>query len=73
MDVGNGRAIWDLYLAFIHRLDGMIGRARYNSEAFKDDSITCMLRVLERPLETFTSNPQWHLSDLPDLIERGRG
>jgi hypothetical protein len=64
----------DLYLAFIHRLDGMIGRARYNSEAFNiDDSITYMLSNLETLLETFTSNPQWHLSDLPDLIERGRG
>jgi hypothetical protein len=51
----------------------MIGRTQSHSEAFNDDSITYILSDLERLLETFTSYPQLHLSDLPDLIERGRG
>lgn len=29
-------------VAFIDRPDGMIGRAQYNSEAFKNDAITYM-------------------------------
>ena len=71
MDVGNGGAVWDLYLAFIDQPDGIIGRAQYNSEAFEDDTITRMLRDLETVLKTFSSQPQLHVSDLPDLIERG--
>ena len=71
MDVGNGGAVWDLYLAFIDQPNGIIGRAQYNSEAFEDDTITRMLRDLETVLKTFSSQPQLHVSDLPDLIERG--
>ncbi len=53
------------------RTQGIIGRAQYNSEASEDDTITHMLRGLERILEIFSSHPQLRLSDLPDMIERG--
>jgi non-ribosomal peptide synthetase component F len=70
MDVGNGGGIWDLYVAFIDRPDGMIGRAQYNPDIFEDDTITNMLRDLQIVLETMTLQPQLHLSDLPNLIGR---
>jgi surfactin family lipopeptide synthetase A len=70
MDVGNGGGILDLYMAFIDRPDGMIGRAQYNPDLFKADTITYMLRDLQTVLETLTRQPQLHLSDLPNLNER---
>jgi Condensation domain len=69
MDAGNGGAMWDLYLAFIDRSDGMIGRAHYNSDAFRDESITHMLGDLEALLERSTSGPGLRLSDLSGVIE----
>jgi hypothetical protein len=48
MDVGNGGAAWDPYLAFIDQPNGIIGRAQYNSEAFEDDTITHVLYNLRR-------------------------
>jgi non-ribosomal peptide synthetase component F len=70
MDIGNGGGIWDLYVAFIDRPDGMLGRAQYNPDLFKADTITYMLRDLQTVLETLTLQPQLHLSDLPNLNER---
>ena len=70
MDVGNGGAVWDLYMAFIDRPDGMMGRAQYNPDMFTDDAISWMLRDLETVLETLTLQPQLHLSGLPNLIAR---
>jgi Condensation domain len=71
MDVGNGGAVWDLYLAFIDRRDGMVGRAQYNPDIFSEETITRMLRDLEALLEALTLQPQLRLSDLPKLIEKG--
>jgi surfactin family lipopeptide synthetase A len=73
MDVGNGGAVWDLYMAFIDRPDGMIGRAQYNPDVFQVSAISRMLQDLETVLETLTLQPQLHLSDLPKLTEKEGG
>jgi len=65
MDVGSGGSPWDLYLAFIDRPGGMIGRAQYNPDRFGDRTITRLLRDLEALLGAATSQPQLRLSDLP--------
>jgi hypothetical protein len=65
MDVGSGGSPWDLYLAFIDRPGGMIGRAQYNPDRFGDRTITRMLRDLEALLGAATSQPHLRLSDLP--------
>ncbi len=64
MDAGNGGTMWNLYLAFIDRPDGVIGRAQYNSDIFQEETITQMLADLETLFERLTSEPHLRLSDL---------
>ena len=64
MDAGNGGTMWDLYLAFIDRPDGVIGRAQYDSDIFREEMIGQMLTDLEMLLGRLTSQPNLRLWDL---------
>jgi hypothetical protein len=52
MDVDSGGSPWPLYLAFIDRPEGIIGRVQFNSELFEIETIKRMLQDLERTFET---------------------
>jgi surfactin family lipopeptide synthetase A len=64
MDVESGGGSWDLYIAFIDRPGGMIGRAQYNPDLFEPQAIMAMLSDLENLLEIVSANPGQRLSDL---------
>ncbi len=51
MDIESGGAPWDLYIAFIDRPEGMMGRVQYNPDRFDYDTIVQMLRHYQRLLE----------------------
>ena len=52
MDVESGGSPWPLYLAFIDRPEGIIGRVQFNSELFEIEIIKRMLRDLQLFFET---------------------
>jgi len=52
MDVESGGSPWPLYLAFIDRPEGIIGRVQFNSELFEIETIKRMLRDLQLFFET---------------------
>lgn len=58
MDVGSGGASGDLYLAFIERRDGLLGRAQYNPDLFDPPAVTAILNDLRRSLEIAVRNPE---------------
>lgn len=70
MDADSGGARWELYIELSDRPEGMLGRAQYNPDIFRSETITRALRDLEVLLEVFAVQPQLHLSDLPRLLER---
>jgi non-ribosomal peptide synthetase component F len=52
MDVESGGSPWPLYLAFIDRPEGIIGRVQFNSELFEFETIKRMQQDLQRTFET---------------------
>jgi surfactin family lipopeptide synthetase A len=52
MDVESGGSPWPLYLAFIDRREGIIGRVQFNSELFEFETIKRMQQDLQRTFET---------------------
>ncbi|HXI38597.1 MAG TPA: condensation domain-containing protein [Bryobacteraceae bacterium] len=68
MDVESGGASWDLYIAFIDRPNGMIGRAQYNPDQFELPTITAMLDDLRKLLESAALNPEQRVSELRQVI-----
>jgi hypothetical protein len=72
MDAGNGGTMWNLYLAFIDCSDGVIGRAQYNSDIFREETIREMLADLESLLGRLTSQPHLRLSDLHKRNDSGK-
>jgi hypothetical protein len=64
MDAGSGGAVWDLYLAFIDEPGGLSGRAQYNSDLFKSQTITRMLRHLKSVMKAITADPGRRISNL---------
>jgi hypothetical protein len=68
MDVENGGASWDLYLAFIDRPSGMIGRAQYNPDVFELPAILATLEDLRKVLESAALNPEQRVSELRQVI-----
>jgi hypothetical protein len=64
MDVESGGAPWDLYLAFIDRPEGIMGRAQYNPDLFETGTTACMWEHLQRLLESVTANPAVRLSEI---------
>ena len=72
MDVESGGANWDLYIAFIDRPGGIIGRAQYNPDLFEPSAITAMLDDLQTLLESAALNPEQCVSELRQLIPPDR-
>jgi surfactin family lipopeptide synthetase A len=52
MDVESGGSPWPLYLAFIDRPEGIIGRAQFNPELFEIGTIKRLLQDLQLLFET---------------------
>jgi len=69
MDIQSDGAQWDLYIAFIDRPGGMMGRVQYNPEVFQNETISRMLQHYERLLESVCANPVKHLSELNFLFD----
>lgn len=57
MDVGSGGAPWDLYIAFIDRPEGIMGRLQYNPNAFESEVIGRMLHDYENVLAVLCAGP----------------
>src|SRR5207245_1970110 len=47
MDIDSGGSPWDLYLAFIDRPEGLIGRVQFNPDLFDRTTIGCLLQDLQ--------------------------
>jgi len=69
MDIESGGAPWDLYIAFIDRPEGMMGRVQYNPDRFDYETIVQMLRHYQRLLECVCANPARRLSELNFLFQ----
>ena len=68
MDLESGGAVWDLYLAFIYRPTGMLGRVQYNPDLFETETITRAVEDLQSVLDRVTRNPGVHVSELSALL-----
>ena len=68
MDAESGGAMWDLYLAFIDRAGGTIGRAQYNPDLFESATITHMLQDLQIVMNAVTADPGHCISILPPMV-----
>lgn len=64
MDVESGGSRWDLYLELSERPECLMGRAQYNPDLFKLDTLTAMLDDFQVVLKVAGSNPNQRLSDL---------
>lgn len=73
MDAESGGAMWDLYLAFIDRVGGMIGRVQYNPDLFESATITHMLQDLQIVMNAITADPGHCISILPPMVPGSRG
>lgn len=67
MDIESGGTPWDLYLAFIDRPDGIIGRVQYNTDLFEAETITRLLKHFQQLLETLSADPAQRLSEVKFL------
>lgn len=54
MDVESGGSLWDLYLAFIDRPDGLIGRTQFNPDLFDKAEIGSVLQDLQELLASMS-------------------
>jgi hypothetical protein len=70
MDANSGGSIWELYLAFIQRGAGLIGRAQYNPNIFDSATIAKILRNLENLLEGATADPAQRISALSSRMRQ---
>jgi len=64
MDVDNGGAPCDLYIAFIDNPRGLMGRIQYNPDLFASVMIARMLEDFQKLLESASGNPLKRLSEL---------
>jgi hypothetical protein len=64
MDAQSGGAPWNLYVAFIDRPTGMLGRVQYNPDVFEESIVEQMWSGLESLLKMAASHPDEHLSGL---------
>ena len=70
MDVDSGGAPWELYLAFIDRTEGLMGRVQYNPDLFDDRSIAGMLENYDRLSVVVRADPEIHLSQLAAVVQK---
>ena len=64
MDAQSGGAPWDLYIAFIERPSGMMGRIQYDPDVFEDCLVEQMWSDLEKVLKIAASHPEERLLKL---------
>ena len=64
MDADNGGSRWDLYVAFIERPEGLIGRAQYNPDLFEPSTIQILLDDWQNLLVAAASDLQQPLVGL---------
>jgi hypothetical protein len=67
MDASNGGSFWDLYIAFIERRHGIIGRAQYNPDCFDKRDIEQLIRDLTNVLTGMHSS-HLRLRDVATLL-----
>jgi hypothetical protein len=65
MDVESGGSRWELYLELNERPSGLVSRAQYNPDIYKQQTIVRMLRDMQAVLEAIALCPQQQLSALP--------
>jgi len=70
MDIDNGGAPWDLYIAFIDNPSGVMGRVQYNPDLFASVTIARMLEHFQQLLASASENPLTRLSELKLLRQR---
>ncbi len=70
MDAQSGGTRWNLYIAFIDRLSGILGRVQYNPDVFDESTIEQMWTDLGVLLEAASFSPKEHLSKLLRMVER---
>lgn len=68
MDAQSGGAIWDAYMAFIERPDGLLGRIQYNSDLFDMETIAHLVRDLSALLTAAVLHPEQRVSRLASSI-----
>jgi len=64
MDINSGGAPWDLYLAFIDRQEGMVGRAQYNPDIFEAKTIGRMIRDYQELARIVSASPNSQLAEI---------
>jgi hypothetical protein len=64
MDVASGGSPWDLYVAFIDRPEGLMGRVQFNPDLFDAATIAQLLADLETLLGTLGTNATQRLSEV---------
>ena len=72
MDVESGGTPWDLYIAFIDRPGGVMGRLQYNTDLFEAETIASMWKHFQQLLENLIANPAQRLSELKSLRDHDR-
>ncbi|HBB98647.1 MAG TPA: non-ribosomal peptide synthetase [Blastocatellia bacterium] len=70
VDVDAGIARVDLYLELDDRLEGLVGRIRYNSDLFAPASIDRLLEHFTKMLEEVVTSPERAISDYSMLTEK---
>lgn len=68
MDADSGGSVWDLYLAFIDTVSGMVGRAQYNPDIFEAATIGQMLEDLRKLMESVADDVGQRISTLPPQL-----
>lgn len=64
MDINSGGAPWDLYLAFIDRPEGMLGRVQYNPDLFEAEAIARFIVDYQNLAEVLSTTPETQISSL---------
>jgi hypothetical protein len=72
MDAESGGSPWDLYLAFIDSVDGMIGRAQYNPDYFTTSAISDLLADLRKIMKAIVADPYRRVSSLRRVLRESQ-
>jgi hypothetical protein len=65
MDVDSGGSVWDLYVAFVDRGHGIVGRIQYNPDLFESSTITQTIQDLKNLMQILGSDPERRASQMP--------
>jgi surfactin family lipopeptide synthetase A len=71
MDAQNGGSRWHLYLEFMDREEGLLGRAQYNPDVLSENAVAAVLEDLQELLREAVADPRTRVRDLkPRLAGR---